>query len=146
MDHFEIEVSEVNQPPCLATVECLGLPEIGKIFVIREDLHRKGGTMKVMLPQLQGADDREKFVIVDVVVTFCRGERLGEVGVGMPVSIGISLEKDGAGRILQSIHSNSESGRKGQGDGGQAWTGIGVSGPQRRIGKRGTSSMSSFSW
>ena len=74
MDHFEIEVSKVNQPPCLVTVECLGLPEIGKILVIHENLYWKGGTVKVMPPRFQGSDDGEEFAIIDVIVLFCWGE------------------------------------------------------------------------
>ena len=74
MDHFEIKVSKVNQPPCLAAVECLGLPEIDKVFVIGEHLHRERGSMKVMSPGLQGADDSKEFAVVDVIVSFGRRE------------------------------------------------------------------------
>ena len=64
MDHFEVEVGEVNEPACLAAVECLGLAEIGEVFVVGEDLHRERGSMEVMAPGLQGADDGEEFTII----------------------------------------------------------------------------------
>ena len=64
MDHFEIEVSKVNQP------SCLGLSEIGKVFVIGKHLYRERESMEVMLPGLQGTDDSKEFTVVDVVVPF----------------------------------------------------------------------------
>ena len=54
----------------------MGLTKVGKVLVVGEDLHRKGGTMEVMAPGLQGANDSEEFAIIDVVVTLGRGEGL----------------------------------------------------------------------
>ena len=50
MDHFEVEVGEVNEPACLAAVECLGLAEIGEVLVVGKDLHREGGAMEIVAP------------------------------------------------------------------------------------------------
>ena len=33
-------------------------------------------------------------MVIDVIVSFCRGEQLGEIGAWVPVSIGVGLEKD----------------------------------------------------
>ena len=74
MDHPEIEVGEVNQPPCLAAVERLRLPEIGEVLVIYKHLHQEWGAMKVMPPRFQGVDDSEEFAIIDIVVSFGRRE------------------------------------------------------------------------
>ena len=63
--------------------------------MVGEDLHWEGRTVEVVLPIFQGADDSEEFAIIDVVVSFCRGERLGKVGTWVPIPIGISLEEDG---------------------------------------------------
>ena len=68
MDHFEIVVSEVNEPACLAAVKCLGLAEIGQVFVISKDLHREGRAMKIVAPGFQGADDCEKLSVIDVII------------------------------------------------------------------------------
>ena len=46
MNHFQVKVCKVNEPACLAAVERLGLAEIGKVLMVSEDLHRKGGAMK----------------------------------------------------------------------------------------------------
>ena len=52
----------------------MGLPEIDKVFVIGEHLHRERGSMKVMSPGLQGVDDSKEFAVVDVIVSFGRRE------------------------------------------------------------------------
>ena len=45
--------------------------EEGEVFVVGEDLDWQGGAMKVMTPSLEGMDDGEEFLIIDVVITFC---------------------------------------------------------------------------
>ena len=52
MDHLKVEVGEVNEPACLAAVECLGLAEISKILVVGEDLYREGGAVEIVTPGL----------------------------------------------------------------------------------------------
>ena len=74
MDHFKIEVGKVDEPAHLSAIEHLGLMEIDEVFVIRENLHWEGRAMKVVVPRFQGADDREEFLVVDVVVSFGRRE------------------------------------------------------------------------
>ena len=76
MDHFQVKVSKVNEPARLAAVECLGLAEIGKVLVVSEDLHRKGGAMKIVAPGFQGTDNSKEFSVVDVVVPLSGGEGL----------------------------------------------------------------------
>ena len=76
MDHLEVKVSKVNEPSCLAAVECLGLAKVGEVFVVGEDLYGKRGTMEVMVPGLQGADDSKEFAIIDIIVTLGRREGL----------------------------------------------------------------------
>ena len=62
MDHFEIEVGEVDQPQCLMMVECLWLSEISEILMIRKHLYQKRGAMKVMPPRFQGVDDSKELM------------------------------------------------------------------------------------
>ena len=76
MDHFEVKVGEVNEPACLAPVECLGLVEVGEVFMVGEDLYRERRAMEVMAPGFQGANDSEEFAIIDIVVPLSRGEGL----------------------------------------------------------------------
>ena len=76
MDHLQVEIREVNKPMCLSAVERLGLAEVGKIFVVGEDLYREGGTMEVVTPRLQGTNNGEKLAIIDIVISFGGGEGL----------------------------------------------------------------------
>ena len=54
----------------------MGLAEVRKIFVVGEDLYRKRGTVEVVTPRLQGANNGEKFAVINVVVLFGGGEGL----------------------------------------------------------------------
>ena len=110
MDHFQVEVSEVNEPASLLTIEVLGGTEVGEILVVCTDLYREWGPVEVVLPGFQGMDNGKEFSVVDVVVLFCGRERLGEIGAGMPVTVGISLEEDGSGGIFGGIGRNGERG------------------------------------
>ena len=60
--------------------------------MIGKDLDGEGGTMKVMSPGFQGADDGQEFSIVDVIIPFCWRERLREIGTRMPVAIRVGLK------------------------------------------------------
>ena len=76
MDHFQVKVGEVDEPAGLTAVERLGLAEIGKVFVVSEDLYREGGTMEIVAPRFQGANDGEEFAVIDIIVPFSRGKGL----------------------------------------------------------------------
>ena len=79
MDDFEVKISEVEQPPRLAAIEVLGLTEVRQVLVICEDLYGEGGTVEVVSPGLQGADDHEEFSVINVIVSFSGDERLREI-------------------------------------------------------------------
>ena len=74
MDNFQVKVTQVKEPPGLASVQFLGLAEVCQVLVIGEYLYQEGETMKVVLPGLQGLDDSKEFPIIDVIVSFCRNE------------------------------------------------------------------------
>ena len=52
-------------------VQVLGLMKVCQVLVVSEDLDREGGTMKIIPLQLQGMDDYEEFMIIDVIILFC---------------------------------------------------------------------------
>ena len=108
MDHFQVEIGEINKPACLSTIECLGLAEVGKIFVVGEDLYREGGTMEVVTPRLQGVNDGEKFAIIDIVISFSGGEGLRQVGTWVPVAVGVGLEEDGARCMFGGVRGTAK--------------------------------------
>ena len=76
MNHPKVEVGKVDEPMCLLAVKRLRLAKVSEVFVISEDLHREGRAVKIMAPGFQGTDDREEFTVIDVVISFSRGERL----------------------------------------------------------------------
>ena len=51
VDHFQVEVGEVNEPARLSTIEVLGGTEISEIFVVGEDLYRERGSVEVVSPR-----------------------------------------------------------------------------------------------
>ena len=51
--------------------------------------------MKVVSLGFESTDNSKEFAVINVVVSFCMGKRLGKIWTGMPLSIGIGLEKDG---------------------------------------------------
>ena len=76
MDHLEVKVSKVDEPSCLLAIERLGLAEVGKILVVCENLYQERRAMEVVMPGFQGTDDHKEFLVIDVVVSFSRRERL----------------------------------------------------------------------
>ena len=72
VDDFEIKISEVEQLSHLTTIEVLCLMEVHQVLVIGKDLDREGGTMEIVSPRFQGADDCQEFSVVDVIDSLCR--------------------------------------------------------------------------
>ena len=71
VDHFQVEIGEVNEPTGLPLVKVLGGTEVCEIFVIGEDLDWERRSVEVVSPRFQGADDGKEFSVIDVVVSFC---------------------------------------------------------------------------
>ena len=92
VDDFEIKICKVKQP--------LHLTEVCQVLVICKDLDGEGGSIEVMPPGFQSMDDYKELLVIDVVILFSWDEQLGEVGAGMPIAIGISLEEDGPRSVL----------------------------------------------
>ena len=76
MDHFQVEVGEVDEPARLTVVERLGLVEISKVLVVCEDLYGEGRAVEIVTPGLQGANNGKKFPVVNVIIAFGRGKGL----------------------------------------------------------------------
>ena len=87
MSHVEVEVGKVKKPAGLAAIQRLRLSEVCEIFMVSEDLDWEGGAMEVVAPRFQGANDGKEFTVIDVVIPFCGGERLREVGTGVPIAV-----------------------------------------------------------
>ena len=50
--------------------------------------------MEVVTPGLECLDDSKEFSVIDIIVSFCRREELGQIGAGVLFPIGVDLEKD----------------------------------------------------
>ena len=98
----------VDESLGLMTIEGLGGTEVGVILVVGKDLYREWGPMEVVLPGLQSVDDTEEFPVVDVTVSFCRGEQLGKIRTRVPVTIYIHLEEDSARGVLGGVSCNGK--------------------------------------
>ena len=74
------------------------MSEVGKVFVVSEDLDREGGAVKIVSKGFESADNGKEFTVVDVIVSFCLRERLGKVGTRVPIAVGVSLKENPSGR------------------------------------------------
>ena len=45
--------------------------------MVHKDLDHSGGTEKVVAPSIEGPHDSKQFAVIDVIIAFCRAERLG---------------------------------------------------------------------
>ena len=50
VDHFQVEVREVDEPMGLSSVEVLGGTEVGEVLMVGKDLDGEGGSVEVVLP------------------------------------------------------------------------------------------------
>ena len=64
--------------------------------------------MEIMSPMIQGMDNSEELLIIDIVVPLCRGEHLREVGTGVKVTVIILLHEDSATGQERGISHNDE--------------------------------------
>ena len=80
--------------------------------MIGKDLNRKGRALGVMVPGAETMDDGKEFSIIDVMISFCEGEQLGEVRTGVPVSIGVGFQEDTSEGMLDSVSGNGEGTRE----------------------------------
>ena len=74
VSELKVEISEIQEPTSLATIQVLGGAEEGEVFVICENPDREWGAMKVVTPGFESTNNGEEFPIVNIIVTFCRGE------------------------------------------------------------------------
>ena len=50
VDHFQVEVSKVDEPTSLSSVEVLGGTEVGEVLMVSENLDREGRPVEVVAP------------------------------------------------------------------------------------------------
>lgn len=98
----DIKILEEEKPTGLAMREFLGVLEISKILGISDNSDWMENALNVLVPF------SEKFMVIDVIVEFDKGENMGEVSTRMKVAISISLKKDDTSGKEGGISHNKE--------------------------------------
>ena len=93
---------------CLLARQLLWLAEVREILMVCEESYRVGHALEIMSPMIQGMDNGEELLIIDIVVPLCRGEHLREVGTGVKVTVIILLHEDSATGQERGISHNDE--------------------------------------
>ncbi|KIM83337.1 hypothetical protein PILCRDRAFT_69665, partial [Piloderma croceum F 1598] len=111
--HGEVESGQVEGPPSLAAVEFLRSHEVLQVLVIHPDFKLVMRAFQKMAPIFQSSDDRQHFLVVDLIVPLHGIETFGVVSNWMPLLIlrglfgkvgAISLNLEGSGLIWE--HQN----------------------------------------
>ena len=82
----DVEILEKEGPVSLVTRELARVLEVGQVLMVSEDGDRMWGALQVLFPFAQSKDDSEKLLIIDIIVSFCCREGLGEVHAWMKVT------------------------------------------------------------
>ena len=88
MVDVKVEGTEEFGPTSLSAVEVSLFEKVLKVFVVGKDLDAMAGAFQVVAPVLEGLDDGEKFLVVDVVVVFCWCHSAGMEGDRVYVVVG----------------------------------------------------------
>jgi len=83
----EVEAGEVERPLGLPPVQLLGHHEVLQVFVVCPDLTLMFRALDEVLPLLEGSDDCQHLLVVDLIVLLDRGQGLGEEGNQVPLFI-----------------------------------------------------------
>jgi len=83
----ELEVGEVEGPSGLPPVQLLGCHDILQVLVVRPDLALMFCTLDKVLPLLEGSDDCQHLLVVDLIVPFDGRQGLGEEGDQVPLFV-----------------------------------------------------------
>ena len=84
--------------------------------MIGDDGDGKRSSLEVVFPLGESKDDCKQFTVVNIIILFGEGERFGEVGTGMKVTIDILLHKNSSCCKERGIGHKRE-GSRGVGDG-----------------------------
>ena len=70
MNQLEVEASQVQRPPGLATVEFLSRHEVLQVLVVHSDFHRVTSSFQKVPLLFQRTDDSEHLFVMDLIVPF----------------------------------------------------------------------------
>ena len=89
--------------------------------MIGDDGDSKRSSLKVVFSLNESKDDHKQFSVINIIVSFGKGEYFGEVGTGMKVAVDILLHKNGScckergisheGEELRGVRDGEDRGR-----------------------------------
>ena len=91
MDKLVVELGKLGDPLLLSVVQLLWLLEVLKVQVIGVDNCLVGVSVEVMSPFSKSFHDREEFSVIDLILSFCQVESLGEESYGVSLSVRVVL-------------------------------------------------------
>jgi len=81
----EVEAGQVKGPLGLPPVQLLGRHEVLQVLMVRPDLALIFRALNEVPPLLEGSDDRQHLLVVDLIVLLDGGQGLGEEGNRVPL-------------------------------------------------------------
>ena len=70
----EVELGEVLRPAGLTAGQDLGAGEILQVLVVGDHIDRRGGTLKVVSPVLEGLEDGQELLVMGIIVQLRGGQ------------------------------------------------------------------------
>jgi len=83
----KIEAGEVKGPSGLPPVQLLGCHEVLQVLVVRPDLALMFCALDKVSPLLEGSDDRQHLLVMDLIVSLDGGQGFGEEGDRVPLFV-----------------------------------------------------------
>jgi len=83
----EVEAGEVERPSGLPPVQLLGCHEVLQVLVVHPDLTLMFRALDKVPPLLEGSDDRQHLLVVDLIVPLDGGQGLGEEHDWVPLFV-----------------------------------------------------------
>ena len=84
MNQLEVEVSQVQRPTGLATVEFLSCHEVLQVLVVCPDFYQVPSSFQKVPLLFQCVDDSEHLLVIDLVVPFHRRQGFAVESHWMP--------------------------------------------------------------
>jgi len=104
----EVKTGKEQRPSGLTTGKFLLCHKIGKVVMVGPDFEGIGVSFEVVAKSLEGADDSEEFLIVDVVVKFRRLHGFGKERDRVPSIKEIWLFEDCAKGVVTGVCDDTE--------------------------------------
>ena len=99
----EVELGEVLRPAGLTAGQDLGAGEILQVLVVSDHIDRRGGTLEVVLPVLEGLEDGQELLVMGIIVQLRGGQSLRIVSNGSELRIGTNNGQNAGNGIVRGV-------------------------------------------